>query len=96
MAEMGFCPSGRLFEAAACGAAVLSDSWEGLSEFFLPGSEILVANTIVDVLAALETTDHELSRLARASRERVLTDHTAERRAVQLVSALEGALTVEA
>jgi spore maturation protein CgeB len=96
MAEMGFCPSGRLFEAAACGAAVLSDSWEGLSEFFLPGSEILVANTIEDVLAALETTDHELSRLARASRERVLTDHTAERRAVQLVSALEGALTVEA
>ena len=43
MAAMGWCPSGRLFEAAACGAAVLSDWWEGLDAFFEPGREILVA-----------------------------------------------------
>ena len=96
MAEMGYCPSGRLFEAAACGAAVLSDSWDGLNEFFEPGSEILVANTTEDALAALEMSDQELARIAQAARERVLSDHTAERRALQLVSALEGALTVEA
>ena len=30
MAAMGYCPSGRLFEAAACGAPILSDDWEGL------------------------------------------------------------------
>jgi spore maturation protein CgeB len=96
MAEMGYCPSGRLFEAAACGAAVLSDSWDGLSEFFEPQSEILVANSTNDTLAALEVSDHELARIALAARERVLSDHTAERRALQLVSALEGALTVEA
>ena len=43
MARMGWCPSGRLFEAAACGAPILSDWWEGLDAFFEPGREILVA-----------------------------------------------------
>jgi spore maturation protein CgeB len=96
MAEMGYCPSGRLFEAAACGAAALTDSWEGLHEFFEADTEILVADTTADVLAALELSDRELGRIAEAARERVLTDHTAERRAVQLITALQGALTVEA
>jgi len=96
MAEMGYCPSGRLFEAAACGAAVLSDSWPGLEEFFEPGAEILVANTTDDVLAALDLPEQQLAYIGRAARERVLTDHTAERRALQLIAALEGALTVEA
>ena len=43
MAAMGYCPSGRLFEAAACGTAILSDSWHGLDAFFEPGREILLA-----------------------------------------------------
>ena len=30
MAEMGYCPSGRLFEAAACGTPVISDQWDGM------------------------------------------------------------------
>jgi spore maturation protein CgeB len=96
MAEMGYCPSGRLFEAAACGAAVLSDSWPGLEEFFEPGSEILVAAGTDDVVSALEISDEQLARVAQAARERVMTDHTADRRALELVSALEGALSVEA
>ena len=96
MAEMGYCPSGRLFEAAACGAAVLSDSWDGLDQFFEPGSEILVASSTEEALAALEVSDEQLALLARAARERVLIDHTAERRAQQLVAALESALTVGA
>jgi spore maturation protein CgeB len=96
MAEMGYCPSGRLFEAAACGAPVLSDSWDGLAEFFEPGSEILVANTTEDAMAALETSDEQLTRMARAARDRVLSDHTAQRRASELISAIDGALTVEA
>jgi spore maturation protein CgeB len=96
MAEMGYCPSGRLFEAAACGAAVLSDAWDGLAEFFEPGVEILVAERTEDALAALDRSDEELTRIARAARERVLADHTAERRALQLIASLEGAMTVEA
>jgi spore maturation protein CgeB len=96
MAEMGYCPSGRLFEAAACGAVVLSDVWEGLNQFFEPGSEILVASSTDDALAALETSDKELARMAQAARERVLSDHTSAQRAMQLLAALEGAMTVEA
>jgi spore maturation protein CgeB len=56
----------------------------------------LVANTASQALAALELSDHELKRISRAARERVLSDHTAERRALQLVAALEDAVTVEA
>jgi spore maturation protein CgeB len=96
MAQMGYCPSGRLFEAAACGAAVLSDSWPGLEDFFEPGSELLVAQSTGDVLDALELADEQLAAMGQAARERVLSDHTADRRAAQLVAALEGALTVEA
>jgi spore maturation protein CgeB len=91
MAQMGWCPSGRLFEAAACGVAVLSDDWKGLEQFFAPGSEILVARTESDVLAALDLTDTELERIGRAARERVLAEHTSERRATELLATLESA-----
>ncbi len=96
MVEMGYCPSGRLFEAAACGAPVLTDTWVGLDEFFRPGVEVLLADTTEQAVAALEISDEQLARIARAARERVLADHTAERRAAQLVAAIEGALSVEA
>jgi spore maturation protein CgeB len=89
MAEAGWCPSGRLFEAAACGAAVLSDAWPGLDEFFEPGREILVASSTDDALAALRLPDAELARIGRAARARALAEHTAERRAAELEDALE-------
>jgi spore maturation protein CgeB len=89
MAEVGYCPSGRLFEATACGAPVLSDSWEGLDRFFEPGSEILLARTGDDVVAALDRSPEELGRIARAARERTLAEHTAGIRAVELEGILE-------
>jgi spore maturation protein CgeB len=92
MAEMGFCPSGRLFEAAACGTPLLSDSWEGLNAFFEPGSEIIIANTSNDAVAAIGSSDAELSRIAAAARERVLAEHTAAVRAGELEEILETAL----
>jgi spore maturation protein CgeB len=49
MAENGYCPSGRLFEAAVCGATVLTDDWAGLDTLFEPGRQILVANGTDDV-----------------------------------------------
>jgi spore maturation protein CgeB len=96
MAEMGWCPSGRLFEAAACGTPVLTDPWDGIEEFFTPGEEILVAGGTDDVVAALELSDAELARVATAARARALCDHTATRRAGELVALLEEALSVEA
>jgi spore maturation protein CgeB len=91
MAEMGWCPSGRLFEASACGVPLLSDDWEGLDEFFEPGSEILIARTTEDAVAALDLSDLELSRIARASRERTLAEHTSEHRAKELETLLASA-----
>ncbi len=91
MAEIGYCPSGRLFEAAACGTAVLSDAWEGLDQFFEPGREILLAGTTEEALDALDRPPEELARIARAARERTLAQHTAEVRAAELISLLETA-----
>lgn len=95
MARMGYCPSGRLFEAAACGVPVISDAWEGLDQFFEPGREILVAANSDDVLAALDLPRQELRRIGRAARQRVLADHTADRRAADLEAALNDALSAE-
>ncbi|HEX2256874.1 MAG TPA: glycosyltransferase [Afifellaceae bacterium] len=91
MAEMGWCPSGRLFEAAACGTPVLSDAWEGLDAFFEPGAEILVAHDTEDALTALDLSDGELERIGRRARERALAEHTCEARAGELVALLESA-----
>jgi spore maturation protein CgeB len=88
MAQMGFCPSGRLFEAAACGVPMVSDIWQGLDHFFALGSEILPACDTEDVMNALTLSDAELRNVALAARERVLTEHTARKRAEQLENLL--------
>jgi spore maturation protein CgeB len=93
MAERGYCPSGRLFEAAGCGAPVLSDSWEGLEAFFTPDEEILIARTTDDTIAALELPEARLKRIARAARERVLGSHTADHRAADFEAAIEATLS---
>lgn len=89
MARMGWCPSGRLFEAAACGAAVLSDEWCGLEDFYTPGEQVLVAHSAEDTLAALDMTDAELQSIRRAARERTLDEHTSYRRAQTLLAYLD-------
>ncbi len=91
MATMGWCPSGRLFEAAACGAAIISDEWEGLDSFYAPGSEILIARTTDDTLAAFDLSETEVRRLASAARERTLAEHTSAHRAAELISLCEAA-----
>jgi len=91
MAAMGYCPSGRLFEAAACGTPILSDTWPGLEQFFEPAREILLARDRYDVVAALSLGDEELHRIGEAARERVLAEHTAANRARELVGLLETA-----
>jgi spore maturation protein CgeB len=91
MAEMGYCPSGRLFEAAACGAPVVTDAWEGLDAFFEPGQEILCARTTAEATDAIECSDAELQRIARAARERVMQEHTSDCRAETLLGYLQTA-----
>lgn len=93
MARSGWCPSGRLFEAAACGATILTDSWAGLDAFFAPGREVLPVETTGDVVAALAISDAERRRIGEAARERVLAEHTSDRRAAELESILYGTAT---
>jgi spore maturation protein CgeB len=96
MAAMGWCPSGRLFEAAACGTAILSDHWEGLDAFFAPGRDIIVARNADDVLAALDLSDAEIARIGAAARERALAEHTSMHRAKTLVGLIENAARIPA
>jgi spore maturation protein CgeB len=92
MASFGYCPSGRLFEAAACGTPVVSDSWEGLDKFFEPGREILVASSADDVVNAIELGDEELRRVGKAAREKVFSAHTADHRSREFLQLVEGAV----
>jgi spore maturation protein CgeB len=85
MVRAGFSPSVRLFEAAACGTPIISDAWDGLSEIFTVGSEILVARSPAETLVYLrEIDDDERIAIGELARARVLAEHTAERRAEQL------------
>jgi spore maturation protein CgeB len=88
MAQLGFCPSGRFFEAAACAVPVLSDAWEGLNHFFEPGREVLVATSTDEAAAAIARAPEDLASIGRRARDRVLGQHTAHHRAVELEALL--------
>jgi spore maturation protein CgeB len=89
MAAMGYCPSGRLFEAAACGTAVMSDAWEGLDTFFTPDEEIMVLQSTADAIRAISQDPDHLNRVGARARERTLACHTAELRAKRLIDLLD-------
>ena len=90
MAAMGYCPSGRLFEAAACGTAVMSDDWEGLDTFFTPDEEILLVQSTTDAIRAISQDPDYLNRVGARARERTLSCHTAELRAKRLLDLVDG------
>lgn len=82
MVMAGYSPSVRLFEAAACGAAIVSDNWPGLDTFFREGEEILLPVDAADVADYITGySDEELRRIGHRAQERVLAEHTNERRA---------------
>jgi spore maturation protein CgeB len=84
MVRAGYSPSVRLFEAAACGATIVSDRWPGLETFFIPGKEILLPESPDDVVRYLSELDEsEIRQIGRNAQERVLAEHTAEQRAQQ-------------
>lgn len=84
MAAFGFCPSGRIFEAAACGTPIITDRWTGLEEFFEPGKEIIVADKTEDVMETISLSDEILEAAGSAAYTRFLDQHTSDRRAAQL------------
>jgi len=84
MRKAGYSPSVRLFEAGACGTPMISDDWPGLETFFVPGRDIIVANSVEDFLTTLELPKSLRDRIGQNGRERVLRLHTSERRAAEL------------
>jgi spore maturation protein CgeB len=81
MRRLGWSPSVRLFEAAACATPAISDRWPGLEEIFEPGTEILIADTTSDIRRMLEEIGEEQRvAIAQAARRRVLAEHTAAHR----------------
>src|SRR5213078_2725914 len=85
MIRAGHSPSVRLFEAAACGAPIISDWWDGLDTLFESGREILVARSPDDTIRYLrETSEADRKAIGRRARQRVLAEHTAAHRAAEL------------
>jgi spore maturation protein CgeB len=84
MVQVGYSPSVRLFEAAGSGTAIISDQWAGLEYFFAPQKEILLANSTEDVVYYLQDiSEGERQAIGRRAQERVMAEHTAEKRAIQ-------------
>ena len=85
MRAAGYSPSVRLFEAAACATPIVSDYWPGLETFFDLGCEILTASSSDKMLRYLnEISETDRRGIGERARERVLSQHTAERRAIEL------------
>lgn len=94
MRRNGWCPSGRFFEAAACGTPVITDWWEGLDEFFDLHRDLRVVATADDMEKVLMLPDRELEALAEHARERTLEQHSGKMRAAQLLHYFEEAWSV--
>ena len=97
MRAYGWAPSTRLFEAAASGACIISDTWPGLDELFEPDVEVLLADNRQDVLRHLDQLSPvRQTRIGAAARDRVLREHTYGCRAEQVEAALQRCLAVSA
>lgn len=82
MADYGFSPATRVFEATAAGACVITDYWKGIDQFFTPGKEILVAKDSNEVEYFLSDMGREeAAEIGYNALKRVLADHTYEKRA---------------
>ena len=90
MADVGFSPPTRVFEAAGAGACLITDAWRGINDFFVPGKEILVASSAEDVVHWLRqvSTQHS-SEIGTHMRARALRDHTYGQRAQQVHTILQ-------
>lgn len=84
MVAAGYSPSVRLFEASACGAAILSDHWPGLADFLTPGEEILLPADAYEVRDILTSLPEEVRvKMGQRARERILGSHSSQHRASQ-------------
>lgn len=82
MADNGFSPATRVFEAAGAGACLITDAWIGLELFLKPDEEVLVARDGDDVVEIMRSLDpRRAAEIGRRALERVLSEHTYRQRA---------------
>lgn len=87
MCDAGYCPSVRLFEAAACGTPIISDRWDGLEEFFQIGNEILISRHSYETARyLLDIPEEDRMAIGERARNRILKCHTSAHRARELES----------
>jgi spore maturation protein CgeB len=85
MAENGFSPPTRVFEAAGAGACLITDAWRGIELFLKPNEEVLVARDARDICDALaDLTAERAQAIGKAALARISRDHTYARRAVEV------------
>jgi spore maturation protein CgeB len=97
MAQIGFSPATRVFEAAGAAACLITDAWEGIELFLTPDSEVLVARDgqdVADHLAAL--TPDRARAIGQAALARVKRDHSYALRGAQVDAILRDALAARA
>ena len=84
MAENGYSPATRVFEAAGAAACIITDQWEGIDHFFEPEQEIFVAGSGEEVAAILGRLSAARAALVgRRALARVKAEHTYAHRARQ-------------
>ena len=87
MADIGFSPATRVFEAAGAAACLITDAWEGIELFLTPDEEVLVARDGQDVAEHVRTLTQERARsIGEAALKRVLSEHTYAHRGAQVDS----------
>jgi spore maturation protein CgeB len=85
MAQVGFSPPTRIFEAAGAAACVITDAWRGIGTFFEPEREILIASSAEEIVSHLRALSvPEAKAIGAAMRSRALGDHTYRLRAKQV------------
>jgi spore maturation protein CgeB len=85
MADVGFSPATRVFEAAGAGACLITDAWEGIELFLNPDEEVLVARDGQDVAEHIARLTPERARaIGEAARLRITAEHTYARRAAEV------------
>ncbi|WP_207101100.1 CgeB family protein [Paracoccus shandongensis] len=85
MANVGFSPATRVFEAAGAAACLITDAWEGIEQFLTPDAEVLVARDgqdVADHLASL--TPERAKAIGQAALARVKAEHTYALRGAQV------------
>ncbi|PHK93487.1 hypothetical protein CR162_18220 [Pseudoroseomonas rhizosphaerae] len=93
MAQTGWSPATRVFEATGAGACLITDDWLGLDMFLKAGEEVLVARDGQDVAEHVATLTPERSRaIGEAARRRILQSHTYAQRGAEVDTLLRAAL----